>query len=236
MTAEHADIQVRRPRPEREHRLRARQFHRHPAGAVVGPLGVDEVGRGDAEHGRDALSGGLVDWPAAQRRRGQEGQAGRGAPQRDQAGLAFLHDDVAPGGRAARLQPGVGGAEGGVPGERQLLRRGEDPHPVVRPLVGRRQQEGGLRQVGPAGEQPHLIVGEPVRPVHHRHRVANERLFCEYVNLPELPVHAVHPRASARIAVIDARARRRSRRTIMAAAEGHDSSVEACGRYERAWT
>ena len=51
----------------------------------------------------------------------RKAEALRGAPERDQAGRAFLHDHVAPGGRAAGLQPGVRGAEGGVPGERQLL-------------------------------------------------------------------------------------------------------------------
>ena len=210
VAAEQADLQVRRGWPDREHRLGAGQLHGDPAGAVVRPLGVHELLTA-RRRARPRPPAGSTRRPGRCAASSAPGRPGlRGAPERYQAGWAFLHDHVAPGGRAARLQPGVRGAEGRVPGERKLLHRGEDPHPVVRPLVGRRQQERGLRQVGPAGEQPHLLVGEPVRPVHDRHRVANEWLFGEHVDLSELPVHAVHhrPGPDEDIPVIDARRRR----------------------------
>ena len=59
-------------------------------------------------------------------------------------------------GHPARLQPGVGAAQRRVPGERQLLGRGEDPQPVVGARRRGRQQERGLREVGPAREGGHL--------------------------------------------------------------------------------
>jgi len=74
-----------------------------------------------------------------------------------------------------------------VPGERKFLARREDPDPVIRPLVARRQQEGGFRQVRPPGEPPHLLIGQPARPVHDGDRVAQERLGAEDIDLAELP-------------------------------------------------
>ena len=65
----------------------------------------------------------LVDRPAAQQGRGGERQARLGLPDRDQPGAAFLHDGARTGRAAAGFQPGVAGAQGRVPGERQLAAR-----------------------------------------------------------------------------------------------------------------
>ena len=62
---------------------------------------------------------------------------------------------------------------------------GEDPQPVVGGRVGRGEQERRLRQVGPAGERRHLLVRDPVGVVHHRDRVAEQRLAGEDVDLAE---------------------------------------------------
>ncbi|MCX5093783.1 hypothetical protein OOK36_33820 [Streptomyces sp. NBC_00365] len=45
----------------------------------------------------------------------------------DQARGALLHDAVGVPRHTAAVQPGASGAEGGVPGERQLILRREDP-------------------------------------------------------------------------------------------------------------
>jgi hypothetical protein len=68
-------------------------------------------------------------------------------------------------------------------GERQLLARGEDPQPVVR-LVGL-QEEGGLRKVGPPGDALHLRGVERLGVDDDRHRVAEERLGSEDIDLLE---------------------------------------------------
>ena len=73
---------------------------------------------------------------------------------------------------AAARQPGVAAAERRMAGERQLAARREDAHAVVGLGVGGRQQEGRLRQVGPAREGLHLRVVEAVGVVHHGERIA----------------------------------------------------------------
>jgi hypothetical protein len=89
------------------------------------------------------------------------------------------------------MTPGLAGRppERRMPGEWQFPARREDPHPVVRPLVARGQQEGRLRQVRPPGEQPHLVVAQPVGPVHDGDRVAQAGLIGEDIDLPEVSHH-----------------------------------------------
>ena len=60
-----------------EHRLGAGEQHRDPAGAVVDPLGGDDVGAVDAQHRRDALDDVLVDRSRTHEGRGGERQTGR---------------------------------------------------------------------------------------------------------------------------------------------------------------
>src|SRR5690349_23142214 len=184
-----ADVQVHRTRPDREHRLGAGQQRRHPAGSVVGPGDVDDVGPLDVQRPRRLLRYLVLGRATADQRRRREGQAPLGPPHRDQPGTAFLDDGVRIGRLAAGLPPGMAGAERGVPGERQLPGRREDPDEVIGPGRARRQHERGLRQVRPARERLHLLVGEPLGAEHHRDRVAEVRGCGEDVDLAELVGH-----------------------------------------------
>ena len=77
-------------------------------------------------------------------------------------------------GRAALLEPGVCAPQRRVPGKGKLLVGGEDAQPVVGRRLGGRQQERGLREVGPSCERRHLFVVETVGVVDHGNRVAQE--------------------------------------------------------------
>ncbi len=85
----------------------------------------------------------------------------------------------------ASLEPGVRRAQGGVPRKGQLTVRGEDAQPVVSTRRGRREQERGLRQVGPRGERLHARVVESFAVDHDGHRVAPARVFPKDVHLGE---------------------------------------------------
>ena len=76
-----------------------------------------------------------------------------------------------------------------MPGERELLGRGEDPHGVVGLLARRREQERRLRQVRPGREALHLLAGEALAVDDDRHGVAEQRLLREDVDLGEAPAH-----------------------------------------------
>src|ERR1700691_434791 len=110
----------------------------------------------------------LLDRAAAHQRRGGEGQAGLGPPDRDQPGVALLHNGVGASRAPARLQPRMAGAQRGVPGERELAGGREDPDPVVCPAGPRRQHERRLRQVRPARGGAHLIITQAVGTQHDR--------------------------------------------------------------------
>ncbi len=69
--------------------------------------------------------------------------------------------------------------------ERQLAAGREDAHTVVGAGVGRREQEGGLAEVGPAREGLHTIVVERVGAVDDRERIAAQRRVGEDVDLAE---------------------------------------------------
>jgi hypothetical protein len=70
-----------------------------------------------------------------------------------------------------------------MPGEGQLLARGEDAQAIVG-LVAL-QQEGRLGEVGPAGDALHGRGVQALGADHHRHRVAEERPLGEDVHLLE---------------------------------------------------
>jgi threonine dehydratase len=86
-------------------------------------------------------------------------------------------------------QPGVATAERGVACERQFLCRREDAHAVVGAGLGRRQQEGRLRQVGPAREGRHLRIRQSAAVVHDGQRIAAQRLAGEDIELRETALH-----------------------------------------------
>ena len=99
-----ADVEVDEPGFDGEDLGRARQEDRHPARAVVGPLGVDDRGARDPERVDDVVEGRVVHRPAPDERRlgEREGPVGPAADP-DQPGRALLDDDVGPG--AARRRP-----------------------------------------------------------------------------------------------------------------------------------
>jgi len=131
----------------------------------------------------------VVDRAAAEQRGEPRTPGPFGLPDRDQPGAAFLHGLAGPGRASAAFQPGVAGAQGGMPGEGQFPGRGEDPDQVVR--LGRPggQHEGGFRQVRPAREQLHLLVAEAVGTKHDRDRVTEVRSLGEDIHLTELMGH-----------------------------------------------
>ena len=70
-----------------------------------------------------------------------------------------------------------------MPGEGQLAAGAEDPHSVVGGIVGRCEQEGGLRQVRPFGDLQHLVGADPLGVVHDGERIAGEPGGGEHVEL-----------------------------------------------------
>ena len=177
---------------QREHPLRALEQHRHPARAVVGPRHVDAPRR---------------------RRSGATSRSCRG--RRRRPGRCLISGGAAKASRSPRLSrtrpaphsctssPSCWGCppassqacalpDRRVSRERQLQARREDPQPVVGVRVRRLEQERRLGQVRPARERRHLLVAEPVRAVHDRDRVAEERLAGEDVDLAEA-AHAREP-------------------------------------------
>ena len=129
-----------------------------------------------------------LDFSAAAQGRGREGQAVVVGQDGDQTRTALLDHGPVPAQCAAGRQPGACRAQGGVPGERQLLLRGEDPHAVIGPLVIRRQQEGSLGEVGPARELGHLLIGELGGVVHDGQRIAPVRHRGEDIDLGEAEI------------------------------------------------
>ena len=119
---------------------------------------------------------------AAHQRRRPEGQPRRHLPDRDQPGTALLDDLV----RAARgapcREPGVTSAERGMARKRQLARRIENPHPVIRARIGGGQQERGLGKPQPAGQGQHCGWVQPLPAAHHRERVAGQRPVAEDID------------------------------------------------------
>ena len=137
----------------------------------------------DAERGGDLVDEPFLERALADKRRGGEGQDALDVTHTNQPSAALLHDTTGVLRRAAVVQPGARGSEGGVPGKGQFTARAEDPEPVIRFRNARRQDERGLRQVHPAGQALHLLAGQ-VRPVEDDcHRVAEIGRRGEHVDL-----------------------------------------------------
>jgi hypothetical protein len=69
-----------------------------------------------------------------------------------------------------------------VPGERQLVRRREDPGTVGRTRRRGRQDEDRLREVELARDRLQLLRGQRLGAKHHGQRVAGERPVGEDVD------------------------------------------------------
>ena len=116
----------------------------------------------------------LVNRAGPQHRRGGETQARLVPGNGDQARSALLDHRARVPRLTAVLQPGVAGAERGMPGERQLPRRREDAYLVVGELVIGLKHERGLGQIRPVREPAHLLGREPVGAEHYGQRVARD--------------------------------------------------------------
>src|SRR5206468_5488003 len=123
-----------------------------PPGAVVEPVAVDDLAALDAEEAGDVTERRVVERSGAHERRTHEREPAVRAADRHEPRTALLDGDVAGLRGAAGLQPGVAAAERRVTGERELVRRREDPQPVVGTGIPRRQHERRLREVRPPGE------------------------------------------------------------------------------------
>ena len=120
-------------------------------------------------------------------RRHAQPEAGRIGidPDRHESGSTLLHQTPCVRGDAAGLQQRVRTAQRRMTCERKFGHRGEDPQPIVRGRVGGRLHEGGLGQVGPAGDPLHLVGVEIVGLEHDSDRIAEKRRVGEHVDLHE---------------------------------------------------
>ena len=188
--ADDADVELGVARLEREHPVRVLEQHRDPARAVVRPLAVDDRRALDAEHARDLVDERVVDGPRAHERRRREGETVVGAPDRDQAGVALLHDPVVALRHPSGGEPGVARPERRVAGEGQLRHGCEDAQAVVGGRVVRREHERRLGEVHPVREALHLLRVEIRGVEHDRDRVAAVGHGREHIDLPEWSLHA----------------------------------------------
>ena len=186
--------------------LGALEQDRDPAGAVVGPLRVDDLARGRCRRTAATCS-------TSASSTGPDRSSG-GAANASPSGVRRTVTSPAPhscttlsGARVAALQPGVAGPERRVAGERQLGDRREDADAVVGRGVLGRQHERGLGQVGPVREPLHRLGVEPGPVEHHRDRVAEVGHVGEDVDLGERAAHQRSLRAKPRSAQAPTRPR-----------------------------
>ena len=105
---------------QRQNRLSVGQQQRHPAGPVIGPLRIHHHVTTDIEKGNDLRQVLGRDVTASDQWRCSEGKPRPVATNRYESGSALLDDTFRILGDPARLQPGMGRAEGGVAGKREL--------------------------------------------------------------------------------------------------------------------
>ena len=150
-----------------------RSSNGHPAGAVVDPLRVLDVGRIES-HGVDHLGDEVrFDRSAANERRRREREPVAVVAHRDQSGAALLDgrrraaSSTPPLARHAQHVPSVG-----MPGERELAERRPDPDAVVGGVARRRQR----RMSSPTGSSTARSSPSPRR--RSRRRRARRRADC----------------------------------------------------------
>jgi hypothetical protein len=89
------------------------------------------------------------------------------------------------------LKPGMAAAQRWMPGKRQLARRIEDAHAVIRRWIGRWQKERGFRETQPPRQRQHLRSIHIIRAMHHRQRIAAKRARAEYIH--QIEFHHISP-------------------------------------------
>ena len=133
--------------------VRVGEAHEVVVEAGAGVLrGADDLGGVEADRGRGS---GRVEFGADADRRGGELRGAFSNGHGHEAGSALLDDRA-----IVRLDPvgrdgGDRRADRGVPGERQFLRRSEDPRAIVGARRGRREHEHGLGVVELEGDRLH---------------------------------------------------------------------------------
>jgi hypothetical protein len=78
-------------------------------------------------------------------------------------------------------------AERGVASKRNLGPRGEDPHLIVGAIIGGPRQECRFAQIGPSREGRHVLRAELIGLVDDSHRVSTHQLVGEDIDLCEPP-------------------------------------------------
>ncbi len=73
--------------------------------------------------------------------------------------------------------------------ERHLPQRGENPDPIIRIRIIRRQNEGRLREIRPGSKRLHLSRIQAVRVEHDGKPVSARRHACKDITLDEAPLH-----------------------------------------------
>src|SRR5262249_11955386 len=76
-----------------------------------------------------------------------------------------------------------------MPGEGELAAGCENAHVVVCVQIRRRQEESRFGEIGPARERGHLLFAQSLGGMHHRERIAAQRICRENIDLRELPTH-----------------------------------------------
>jgi hypothetical protein len=102
---------------------------------------------------------------------------------------ALLQHEITPGAGAIGEREQHRGPHGGMPGERQLPRRGENAQPRAVPRIGRREHKDGLGMAEFARDRLHGVPLEPFRLQHHRERIAGKAPVGEHVERREPSAH-----------------------------------------------
>ena len=150
--ADDAEVRGRAPSGLIASTVAASGSRRRPSRGRCRPTLRRRLRRMQREHVGDVREQRLFDRTFAQQRRRSECELPAAAldAQPHEAGAALLHDLIAALAGRPRRPPGVAAAERRMAGERQLEHGREDPQSVVGLRRRRRQQEGRLREVGPA--------------------------------------------------------------------------------------
>jgi len=133
----------------------------------------------------------LAQGPVAGKGRGLEGQRTAILPYLDQPDAAFLHHRARLPRHTSSLKPGMAAAQRRMPGKRQLARRIEDAHAVIRRWIGWWQKERGFRETQPPRQRQHLRSIHIIRAMHHRQRIAAKRARAEYIH--QIEFHHISP-------------------------------------------
>lgn len=186
--ADHANLEVTHRDDVRlygQHFLRRAEQHPDPFRTINQPRGVPQRIQWKPQTGRELCTNVVPYGTKPGQWRCSEGQATGVVLHLHQTRAALLNQDAFSLGHSPCLEPGMRRTQCGVAREGKFLAAREDPHFVVRLRMRRRQEEGGLRQVGPVGEVLHTLRTEAFGIDDDGERVAEIRHLGEDVDLVE---------------------------------------------------